>query len=240
MSDLVLLDNVEHHDLKVIPERGAAYGDTVNQALVFPNEFRLLQREYPILFRKDAEGGFQAVALLGLDRDENLFLNETEWDADYIPATLARGPFSIVLQRPGDGAEPVDAKIQIDPGSPVLSRESGHALFLPQGGYAPYLEHMIGILRTLHDGVGFAKTFFGALEALELIEPVALEIKTSETQQYTVPGVYSISEEKFRNLPADAVHRLHQAGLLGPCYWALGSLDRLQGLVDRKNRVTGR
>jgi hypothetical protein len=43
--------------------------------LVFPTEFEALQREYPILFRRGRQRRLQAVALLGLDRDENLFLD---------------------------------------------------------------------------------------------------------------------------------------------------------------------
>ena len=89
MARLVALDNVDHQHLRVI---GGTSEVSVNQALVVPSEFEQLQREYPILFRKDSDGGFQAVAILGLDRGENLFLREGEWIARYIPATLRRGP----------------------------------------------------------------------------------------------------------------------------------------------------
>lgn len=237
MSNIVLLDNVEHHDLKVRGDRGEAFGDHVNQTLIFPNEFRDIQRDYPILFRKDPAGAYQAVALLGLERDKNLFLDGTKWAAHYIPAVLARGPFSIVLQRPnGQTGDALDAKIQIDLDNAAVNTEDGFPLFLPQGGYAPYLEHMIGVLRTLHDGVALAQGFFKALHDLDLIEPVALEIKTSETEQFSVPDVYSINQEKFHNLPAATLEALHQSGVLAACYWVLGSLDNIQRLIDRKNR----
>ena len=73
----VLLNNVDHADLRVIAGHGATFGDAINQALILPTEFEAAQREYPILIRKDDAGGYQAVVLLGLDRDENLFLDET-------------------------------------------------------------------------------------------------------------------------------------------------------------------
>jgi len=238
MSNVVLLDNVEHHDLKVRGDRGEAFGDHVNQTLIFPNEFRDIQRDYPIFFRKDQEGAFQAIALLGLERDENLFLQGSRWDAHYIPAVLARGPFSIALQRPaGQPDEAPDAKIQIDLDNPAVNKEEGFPIFLPQGGFAPYLDHMINVLRTLHDGVALSKGFFATLEELDLIESVALEIKTSDTQQYTVPGVYSIAQEKFHKLPAAQLEALHQSGMLAACYWVLGSLDNIQQLIERKNRA---
>ena len=237
MPNVVLLDNVEHPDLKVRAERGELFGDNVNQTLVFPNEFRALQREYPILFRKDAEGFFYAVALLGLDRDENLYLKGTEWDADYLPVMQAKGPFSIGMQPSSDGGEAAEAKIQIDLDHAAVNTAEGYSLFLPQGGNAPYLEFIVKVLRTVHDGIALSKTFFSALEECDLIEPVTLEIKTSETRQYSVPDVYSISEEKFQNLSAEVLDRLHKNGLLAACYWVLVSFDNIRSLVDRKNRL---
>ena len=91
MTKRVLLNNVDHAELRVVTRRGAEFGDGVNQALVFPTEFDALQREYPILFRRDANGEMQALALLGLDRDENLFLADGRWNARYVPAALERG-----------------------------------------------------------------------------------------------------------------------------------------------------
>lgn len=236
MSNVVVLDNVEHHDLKIKVERGDAFGDNVNQALVFPNEFRDLQREYPILFRKDEKGAYQSVVLLGLDRDENLFLKGTDWDAKYIPSILARGPFSIGIHKSAEGAGEDDIKVHIDLDNAAVSKEEGFPLFLPQGGQAPYLNHVINVLRTLHDGMGISKTFFAALEEFDLIEPITLEIKTDETRQYTVPEVYSIGQEKFNNLSADALEKLHKGGVLAACYFVLASFDNIRSLVDRKNR----
>ncbi len=77
MTNKVLLNNVDHQDLKVVVRHSAAYGDGINQALVFPTEYEALQREYPILFRRDEDGEFHSVVLLGLDRDEHLFLSNT-------------------------------------------------------------------------------------------------------------------------------------------------------------------
>ena len=48
----MLLNNVDHKDLRVITTRGAEYGDDVMFALTFPAEFRNIQAHYPIVFRK--------------------------------------------------------------------------------------------------------------------------------------------------------------------------------------------
>ena len=94
----VLLNNIDHHDLRVITRHGAEFGDAVNQVMVFPTEFEAVQREYPIVFRRDSEGALRPVALLGLTREENLFLDGAGgWRAGYVPALLRRGPFSILV-----------------------------------------------------------------------------------------------------------------------------------------------
>ena len=61
----VLLNNIDHKDLRVITTCGAAYGDDVRFALTFPAEFRNVQAHYPIVFHKTADGKFQSIALFG-------------------------------------------------------------------------------------------------------------------------------------------------------------------------------
>ena len=48
----------------LITTRSAEYGDNVMLALTFPSEFRNLQAHYPIVFRKNAHGQSEPVALL--------------------------------------------------------------------------------------------------------------------------------------------------------------------------------
>ena len=100
MAKHVLLNNIAHKDLKIITQYSARFGDNLGSTLTFPTEFGDIQREYPILFRKEsANGKFQSVVLLGFKPDENLFLDEFRgWQADYIPAVIERGPFLIGFQ----------------------------------------------------------------------------------------------------------------------------------------------
>jgi hypothetical protein len=233
MTDRVLLNNVDHADVRVITRRGPEFGDAVNQALIFPTEFDAIQREYPILFRKDANGEYQAVALLGLDRDENLYLEDGRWNARYIPASQERGPFSIALTDGGQGGQPM---IHIDLGHPRVSRSEGEPLFLPAGGNAPYLQHVARLLGTLYDGLEISGPFFAAFDELGLIEPVALEVKLNDREAYDLPDVYMISHERLAALGGADLERLNQSGLLRAAYAVLSSLGNMARLVEAKNR----
>ena len=53
---------------------------------------------------------------------------------------------------------------------------------------------------------------------LDLIEPMKLEVKVSETEKYGIEGLHSINEEKLRTLDGDSLLRLHRAGFLQGAY----------------------
>ena len=65
MTKHVLLNNVEHRDLRVITRHGADLGDNVMYALTFPAEFRNIQAHYPIVFHPTEQGEFVPLALFG-------------------------------------------------------------------------------------------------------------------------------------------------------------------------------
>jgi hypothetical protein len=235
MTNRVLLNNVDHGDLRVVAGHGPAFGDAINQVLIFPTEFEAVQREYPIFFRKDADGAFQSVALLGLDRDENLFLEEGGWNARYVPAIQQRGPFSIALRE--GGGEPM---IHVDLDHPRVqaakTESGGEPLFLPAGGNAPYLQHVARLLGVIYDGLEIGKAMFAAFEAAGLLEPVDVEIKLDDHAQYDLPGLFTISQERFAGLDGAALEALHRAGFLAAAQWVLSSLGNVGSLVELKNR----
>jgi hypothetical protein len=226
MTNRVLLNNVDHGDLRVVTGQGAAFGDNLNQVLIFPTEFEAVQREYPIFFRKDADGAFQAVALLGLDRDENLFLDDAVhgggWNARYVPAIQQRGPFSIAV-RESDG-EPM---IHVDLDHPRVRAGEGEPVFLPAGGNSPYLQHVARLLGLIYDGLEIGKAMFAAFQAHELIEPVDVEIKLDDHVQYDLPDLYAVSQERFASLDGAALEALHRAGFLAAAQWVLSSLGNV-------------
>lgn len=233
MTNRVLLNNVDHGDLRVATGHGSAFGDAINQVLIFPTEFEGIQREYPIFFRKDADGAFQSVALLGLDRDENLFLEEGGWNARYVPAIQQRGPFSIALRSGTD--EPM-IHVDLDDPRILAAKGEGEPVFLPAGGNSPYLQHVARLLGVIYDGLEISKAMFAAFEAANLIEPVDVEIKLDEHTQYDLPDLYTISQERFAALDGAALETLHRSGFLAAAQWVLSSLGNVGLLVELKNR----
>ncbi len=232
MTNAVLLNDIDHRDLRVVTRHGAEFGDNVNQVLIFPTEFEDIQREYAIFFTPGDDGVYQSVALLGFDRDENLYLDDSGWDARYIPAVQRRGPFSIGVSHDDSGSAPM---IHVDLDHRRISRDAGHPLFLPEGGNAPYLDHVADVLDTIYSGIDLAAPMFAAFEAAGLIEPVAVEIELSETESYSLPDYSTISAERLDALDGAALAALHAQGFLYPAFLVVASLGNVNGLIERKN-----
>jgi hypothetical protein len=204
---------------------------SINQALVVPSEFEPLQREYPILFRRDAQGGFQSVAILGLDRGENLFLRDGEWITRYVPATLRRGPLFLGV---GDEEQPGDAAILIDLDDPRVSESEGEPLFLPHGGAAPFLQQAAEALHTVHEGLELSRAMFAVFAELDLIQPVEINVEIGDGTRYRLPDFLTIGADRFAALSGAELERLNRAGFLAAAVHARSSLANIERLIELK------
>lgn len=239
MAKPELLDNVTHMDLRVITRHGAEFGDNINQVAVFPTEFAQLQREYPIFFRR-TETGFQAVTILGLDPEENLYLEGDDWRASYIPAIQQRGPFLIGFQERLENGQPQNVPvIHVDVAHPRISRSEGDPLFKPQGGNAPRLEMIARALRTIHAGTDMAPAMFAAFQDEGLMAPLEVDVQLDDSTQYKIPDLFSISAEALASLDGAALERLNRKGFLALAFYVRASIDNMQRLIAAKNRKHG-
>jgi hypothetical protein len=228
---MVLLNNVDHQDLRVIARGGREFGDGVNQVMVFPTEFEQVQREYPIVLRPDPEGKLRPVALLGLDRDENLFLGpEGGWQCDHVPVLLQRGPFAIAAA----GGANDTPQVLIDPDHPRVSETEGEPLFLEHGGNAPMLEKMLAALQAAFLGNQLLDPLVDALQASGLLRPLGLELRVGPDRAYTISDALTIDRERLAALSGEQLAALHRAGFLQSAFMIAASLGNLQRLVNRK------
>ena len=230
MSNTVLLNNVDHQDLRVITRRGARFGDRQMAAVTFPAEFRDVQACYPIVFRKTTDGlGFEPIALFGFQEEENLFLDGERWDAPYVPMMIERQPFLIGV---GAGGE---LMVHIELDSPRVSRDDGQPVFMPHGGNSEFLERASSMLLAIHQGLQGTPALLTALLQHELLESFVLDVELDDGSQNRLVGFYTINEDRLAALGADAVAALHQAGHLHSIYMVVASLSNFRMLIDRRN-----
>lgn len=238
MTKHVMLDNVTHKDLRVIRDYAKVPGYDVSAARVFPSEFVQLQTEYPLFFiRNKEEGGFEPVALLGFEDNENLYLDEHGWDAAYVPLSIERQPFLIGFQeRAVDGVPTRSPVVHIDLDHPSVSETEGERVFLAHGGESPLLERISSVLMSIHQGHEATKSFSEMLVGLELIESLTLEAELKDGSKQSLTGLYTINEDKLQGLNANALESLHKMGHLRDVYMMLASLPNVSRLIERKSR----
>ena len=230
-----ILTNDQHRSVAVDTRARPEYGDVVNRAVALSAEFNELHREFPLLLRKTEEApGFVAHAILGFEKGENLFVEGDRWTSTAIPATLARGPFSLGYIRAEDGGDaPADIKVMIDDQHPRL-RPGGQPVFLPLGGESPYLERVKRVLQTVEAGLRVDRVFYRELVAMELLEEVKISISVFAELRYDFTGYYAINQQKFAALDAGQLLKLHQLGVLGLVFFLMSSLGNFQKLVNLK------
>ena len=238
MTRHVMLNNVTHKDLRVITRYGAEFGDATGTVLTFPTEYADVQREYPIFFRKDpASGDYHSVALLGFGKNENLFLEDGRWLADYVPGIVVRGPFLIGFQERAVGGDSrQEPMIHVDLDHPRVSYSEGEPVFLPKGGNSPYLDHIALVLRGIHAGLELSKAMFAAFSALDLIQPVSLDVKLSAEEGFSVVGLHTIDQRKLSALDGQSLERLNRAGFLQGAFLVIASMGNVKKLMAIKQR----
>jgi hypothetical protein len=235
MSQYEVLNKEKHRQLRIKTGYGAALGDAVMYVMTYPMEFRDIQSCYPILFTKDSNtGGFFAAAVLGFEADQNLFLQDDDWDASYIPAVVQRQPFLIANGGEGDDRPPV---VSLDLDHPRVSEDEGEALFESDGGSTEFLDQKIALLDKLHRGLQHSSGFVDTLLQHELLEQITLDIAFNDGSKKSVQGFYSIAEERLYQLKGDVLESLNQAGYLQPVFMAVASLSRMRDIIERRNRL---
>lgn len=234
MSKAAVLDNVKHKELKVDTKPHLSAQHNVNRTIVHVTEISELHKEFPLVFFKHPENNqTQLHAILGLDKNENLFITEDGWTTRFVPALLARGPFSLGYNKDED--EISNPVICIDTDDSRVNTDKGEALFLQFGGEAPYLEYVKKALQTIQTGIEFDQTLFSLVESMDLLEPVTINIKLNNEEEVNFSHYFTINQDKLSQLGGESLAKLNQFGVLSLLFFVLSSMGNFQQLITLKN-----
>lgn len=229
MTTHVPIDNDTHRDLKVALRHGADVGDAINQVLIFPTEFEQVQREYPIFVRRAESGALYAVALLGFEEDDNLFLDGERWDARYVPAMRQRGPFAPAPTSAADEA----TVLHIDMSDPRVGAADGEPLFLRHGGHAPYYRHVANVLDVIREGHRTMAPALNDLASAGVLQATSINVELGDGQTVTIGDIMVVTRDRLATLNAETLERLSRSGLLYIAHMAAASLENISHLIGR-------
>ncbi len=232
MANHARLNFEDHKALKVSNQFSAAFGDDKNRCPVFTSEFGSLQKEYAIFLERNSENGtYQAVVFLGFDDKENVYLGgDGQWNANYIPASIAKGPFLIGLTNE-------DAKIDLDLDHPKVGADEGHTLFTEDGKPTQYLDYVSDTLFCLHEGIKESQAIYQLWEKHDLISAIDLNINFDDGNDFSANHLLTINHEKLQSLSAEALLELNQENALEKAFWMLSSLSNVHQLMARRQQT---
>ncbi|GGW94293.1 SapC family protein [Alteromonas halophila] len=226
----VPLDKEKHKDIKVAPRNSFQFAGNTHLAAASIKEFAQLASCMPIVFIKDPNSErHHTVAMLGMEQNQNLFLDGEKWQAPHVPMNILRYPFDV---RP-DGDK---LGLYIDENSDQLT-DDGQALFTEAGEPTEVLKNRQQFLADLANSEMMTQRFVAKLTELELMDPFQIRLTYADGKQRNVTGMMSINEKKLLELPEEQVLELHKAGFIGAIYAVMLSLGQLNRLVDLSSKT---
>ena len=226
------LDSVAHGGLRVsLPITDWSVARNLNAIFVAAVEFGDVCRDAPIVFvraGKEADGSdsIAPVAVLGLTKDDNLFVEGGNWRGNYIPAMLRAYPFGIARVNDEQYA------ICIDQAYEGFSKTDGQRLFNDLGQPTEVLKGMSTHLETLEAEVQRTRLIGKRFQELDLLREMRFDATLPDGTQHTVDGFLTVDDQKVTALPDEVVLEFHRSGLLGLLHMHWVSLGNMRRLAD--------
>jgi hypothetical protein len=231
----IALNRETHKNLKVRSVPSFAYSANVNTVPLTANEFAASARSLPILFVPDANKNPIPVALLGLRRDENLFVEaDGSWSGNYIPAFIRRYPFVLV-----ETGKPNELTVGIDAAYPGFNAESGEPMFLEDGSEAPPLKRAIEFLNAYRTEAARTEELLAQIKRLDLLIPRAVTVQHKDGSTSKLDGFSVVDEQKLARLEDKEAAALLRSGHLGLIYMHLLSMHNMADLSTRLENRAG-
>ncbi|MFB0981216.1 MAG: SapC family protein [Alteromonadaceae bacterium] len=239
MTHLVAVDNKNHLNTKIDLSKIEQHGADLHLVPVVLSEFIHLAVQYPIVLTKHGETGqFVFSAMLGFEKNENLFWQEEQWQGLYVPLQVRRQPFFIEAIEHQNNSEHDNNELVVcvNMESPALSNNTGEALFDINGQESTFFQEAKDLLAQLLTGEKENNLLLESLTLMGLIQPMSLDITFVDQSSTKLLGLYTIDQEKLTSLSKEQVLTLYQAGLLPSIYTMITSLGQVHALIDLKNK----
>ena len=196
-------------------------------------EFAAACRDYAIPFVSgDAGKSFVAMAVLGLENQQNLFVAaDGGWDASvYLPAYVRRYPFCMTRIT-------VDGKEQAERVACVEKRainDKGEPLHNAKGEPLPLWEERRKLLFEYEADLVRSDEMTRALAGLDLLETFNVQAIPHAGSPLAMTGLYRVAEHKLGVLAPEKLKELTQQGILARVFAHLISLANFGRLLDRR------
>ena len=205
-KNVEVLNKDTHKSLKIDELKGFDYAKELRDCVISLSEFYQSAKSQPIVFSKNDQGEYFAVALMGLKEQKNLFVQEDgSWKpGEYVPAFIRRYPFVFV----SSGEQLV---LAVDTDCPAVNEDQGQMLFDEEGEVTAYTEKVMEFMLEYQQSNAQTQVFIQTLDELDLLETASAELN-QEGEKLTFTGFSRINEKKFNDLNDEDTLKLVRSG----------------------------
>ncbi len=182
----------------------------VNDAISYPNLETMISvplgigevyeacKDYPILFTKNQEGDWLAIALLGYN-DKNVYLDENRRfkKGKYLPAFLRRYPFALAQNEDKKG---FSLGIEEEALEALNESNKERALFKEDKTPSDLTKNTLDFLVRFQGELQACSALIKELEIWELLVEQSANLLDEEGKTHTINGFFTINEEKLGHL----------------------------------------
>lgn len=208
--------------------RDFSYCKTINACPLMVSEFRAAAATMPVVFSQ-AEGGAVPAVVLGLEQHRSAMVAEDgSWKGRYIPAFIRRYPFVFAASQDGD-----QFTLCLDESYAGLDRagERGDRLFADDGEPTETMTSALEFTKNFEIENRRTQAFCKILEELALLDPMNAQVTMPDGTKRALTGFQTVSRDRLKALPADAVKTLFDSDALELIYLHLSSLGNIDLLA---------
>ena len=225
---------LKNHQVKIpAPGQLPVFTQSLNAIPVSYTEFNVAHRDYPIVFSSGDEGrSFAPVAVLGLQAQENLFVQNDAWTPGvYLPAYVRRYPFCMARVTL-DNVEQAERLICVE--KEYIAESGGEPMFDAKQEPLPRWKEVEKLLEEYEADLERTKEMCGILADYGLLEPFTMQATLNAGGSMHLTGMFRVDEKKIEFLNASQHKNLIKKGVMSKIYIHLLSLDNFGRLLDRK------
>jgi hypothetical protein len=230
-SQPAALNRETHAEMTLSPSpTGYGFAADLLTVMLVTTEFFDAGRHYPIIFTVTPDKRVVPLALLGLEENENLFVDESgKWDAQYIPAFIRRYPFVTT-----DGAEG-QMTVCFDQAYDGFDLEGGVPLF-EDGEPTAKTKEIQAFLQDYFQQMKLSERFGETLQEMGLLKEMTAQASLEDGRKFALNGLQVVDEQKLAELPDTEIVKLFRSGMMLLIHAHLISLRNLGAIVDRKSK----
>jgi len=235
MANFVPVRKEQHQNLKLSKMRDLSHTTDQHIVPIAAAEYAQASASFPIVLVKNPDSEhYRSVVMLGLEAGENLYFQDEKWTALSLPQSISMMPFSLGFDP--DKENTLTACIDLD--SPFVGEDKELALFEKDGKESEVLNNVQQALGRLYDNERMTENFIKELEENNLLQELELNVALSTDEKKKLVGIFTINEDKIKELPDEKVIDFHKRGLFVPIYSMLGSLSQINRLVQLRNQIS--